>query len=307
MESSFVIPYVDQEAQFWETISNLYKPYIKEVYFPIVDEIIGTGRPKQPEKHLLDFLESKILPVSVLLNPIILPECVENLEGYIIAKLEDYMTSFNLVGISVSNPILAKKIKNEFPELTITASTLLDISNEQQLNMIDDIFDVIVPSGRILRDIRALRKLKSNFRGKLRLLVNESCLPSCVYRTQHFYEMSIHGNPYPKSLCNDLLKEKQWLSLTGGWILPQHLDFFKDVYDELKLAGRISLQNPARYFKVLGSYIDRKNLKPHEIGGGPASVAVPIEIDSDFYRHTLYCEKNCKTCSICEDYWNRMV
>ena len=81
------------------------------------------------------------------------------------------------------------------------------------------------------------------------------------------------------------------------------MHLFEDLYDEIKLAGRISLQKPERYFEVLGSYINKTPLQPHQIGGGPAAIDYPMEIEEDFYNFTLLCEKNCTTCTICSDYW----
>jgi len=299
----FILPYIDQEMKFWEKLSGLYGDRIREVYFPIMDGKIGSGRPIQPNEHLPGFLKSKILPVSVLVNPVVLLHPVNEIADRICRKLNYYQRNFHLIGVTVANLELAQTIKRKFPDLMLTASTLMDIVNEQQLVMLGEIFNTIVPSNRILRDFRSFRALRNCFQGKIRIIVNEACLPSCVYRTQHFYEMSNPEIAIPKSLCNNLLEQKPWLRLTGGWVLPQHLFLFDGLYDEIKLAGRVSLQNPDRYLAVFDSYLKKKPLQPHEIGGGPASVNIPMDITTDFYKYTLFCLKNCTTCSVCEDYW----
>lgn len=306
-KKSFIIPYIDQNDRFWQKLSGLYQEQIKEVYFPIIDEQIATGRPRQPDTNLKRFLESKILPVSVLINPVILVRPVEEISDRIFRMLEYYLANYNLVGATLTNLTIATKIKENFPDLNLTASTLMEIYNEQQLVMLNDVFDSIVPSTRIIRDLKALRVLRKDYTGTIRLMVNESCLSSCVFRTQHFYEMSNPEITYPNSLCNYLLEHKPWLKLTGGWILPQHLFLFNGLYDEIKLSGRISLQQPDRYFKVIDSYINGKALQPHEIGGGPASVNIPMDIETNFYKYTLTCKKNCTTCSKCVDYWNEKI
>lgn len=301
-QQQYIIPFVNQELSFWEQLSDAYKPYIKEVYFPLTHENLGTGRPRQPDNHLCKFIESGILPLSLLINPVVLQRQVQTLANPVIEQIEYYKT-LNLPGITVANVELAKRIKSKFPEISLTASTLMEIYNEQQLAMLDDVFDILVPSNRALRDIRTLEKLRKGFNGKIRLLVNEACLPSCIYRTQHFYEMSKPEIAYPRSLCSDLLKQKPWLRLTGGWVLPQHLFLYEGLYDEIKLAGRVSLQDPARYFNVLDSYIHKKPLQPNAIGGGPASVNIPMDIDTEYYKYTLTCDKNCNSCSVCKEYW----
>ncbi len=303
----FSLPYIDQHLLFWENLAKQHSSHISEIYFPLMDDQIGSGRPQQPQDHLVDFLSSKILPVSLLINPVVLPQQVGKLAGQIMKKIEQYLKTYNLQGITLTSLPLAKLIRQHFPELKLTASTLMEICNRQQLSMIEDVFDIIVPSNRLLRDLAGLEKLRNAFYGRIRLLVNESCLPSCVFRTQHFYEMSNPAIEYPCSLCNDLLNHKPWLRLIGNWVLPQHVYLFDGLYDELKLSGRISLQNPKRYLEVVRAYINRNDVLPHTIGGGPAAVHMPIEIDLEFYKHTLHCDKNCNTCTFCSDYWQQKV
>jgi hypothetical protein len=152
----------------------------------------------------------------------------------------------------------------------------------------------------------ALKALREAFLGKIRLMVNEACLPGCPFRTQHFYEMG--GNiGHPHSLCNKLLKQHPWMRLTGAWVLPQHLHLYNGVYDELKLAGRVTLRRSETYLSVLDAYLHQKPLAPNEIGGGPASVLEPIDISEEFFVRTLHCEHQCHTCTICQEYWRENV
>jgi hypothetical protein len=53
--------------------------------------------------------------------------------------------------------------------------------------------------------------------------------------------------------------------------------------------------------------VNESTLQPNEIGGGPAAVNVPMDIESNFYRTTLTCDKNCMTCTICSDYWTEKI
>jgi hypothetical protein len=273
------------------------------VYFPIQKGITGTGRPVQSDQHLTSFLENDRIPKSVLINPVVLTRPVELLLEEIKLYLDRLISRYNIVGVTVVNLSVAEMIKSEFPMLEITASTLMDINNAQQLVYLNGKIDVIVPSSKILRDIGKLRSLRSAFKGRIRLLVNESCLPLCLFRTQHFYEMADFSNGHPESLCNRLLDQHPWMRLTGSWILPQHLHFFEDLYDEIKLAGRVTLRNPQDYFHVIEKYFSRKKLNENKIGGGPASIPDQIIITDDFYRNTLYCDKNCSQCTYCEEYW----
>jgi hypothetical protein len=151
-----------------------------------------------------------------------------------------------------------------------------------------------------MRDLDALEALRAAFPGRIRLIVNEACLPGCPYRVQHFHEMGA-GFARPESLCGELLAREPWMRLTGAWVLPQHLHLFDAVADEWKLAGRVTLRDAPTYRKVLGAYIHRWPLAPHEIGGGPASPLEPIEIDESFYARTLRCGHRCHECGECRE------
>jgi hypothetical protein len=95
------------------------------------------------------------------------------------------------------------------------------------------------------------------------------------------------------------------MRLTGSWVLPQHLNLFSDLTRSFKLAGRATLGNPDRYLDVLDAYVNRRALTPDAIGGGPASPVEPIEIDEAYYRSTLSCDKNCLSCSVCRQYYDK--
>ena len=298
-----VLPYIDQKLNFWEKVIDLGGERIREVYFPITDGRISTGRPKQPGKHLKRFLESGILPVSVLINPIVLARPAECYTNLVINTLEYYSQNYRLTGATLTNLTLGQRVREAFPNLKLAASTLMDISSEQQISVVMKTFDIVVPPARVMRDIRSLRSMRRIFPGTIRLMVNEACLPSCLFRTQHFYEMSNPKIKYPGSLCNELLGLQPWLRLTGGWVLPQHLFLFRGLYDEIKLSGRITLQRPADFLRVLEGYLKEQELMPDEIGGGPASVNIPMPIETAFYKYTMFCKKNCSTCRVCYDYW----
>jgi hypothetical protein len=297
----FVIPFVDQPLPFWKNIADEYGRFVKEVYAPVPGGRIASGRPFQPNTYLTPFLESGCFKANFVINPIVLREPAEDFVKPVVKQLRFLTDHYPIAGLTLANLDLGRRIRDHFPDIQLTASVLMDIHTPYQIELLGDIFDCLVPSSRIMRDIPSLRKIRSAFKGKIRLIVNEACLPGCPYRTQHFYEMS-SNIAYPRSLCDDLLKAKPWLRLTGSWVLPQHLYFYDGIYDEIKLAGRVTLKESGHYMKVLNAYITGAPLYPNEIGGGPASVLKPINIDDDFYCRTLYCEKQCHQCDICRTY-----
>jgi hypothetical protein len=300
----FVIPYVDQPIEFWDRLAADHASAVAEVYFPLPGSSLGSGRPPQPSAHLAAFLRHSPFPLAVVLNPIVLPRPLEAVADEILEVLRRLDGEHGLKGVTVTNLLLAARVRRELPHCQVTASILMDVERPNQAQMLAGLCDVLVPSGRVFRDRAALRELRRAFPGRLRLIVNEGCLPGCPLRVQHFFEMG-SGQAFPRSLCGPLLAERPWLSLTGDWVLPQHLHHYDGLYDELKLAGRATLRDAERYRRVLGAYVSRTPLLPHEIGGGPASPASALPIDDEFVERTLHCGLRCHACSYCEDYYGR--
>jgi hypothetical protein len=298
----WAIPYVDQPLSFWEKLHDALGQHIMEVYFPLPWGIVGSGRPPQPAPNLDEFLRHSPFPLSVLINPIVLATPVRDIEARIMDGLSRLHETIGLVGATISNLMIGARIREAMPDLRITGSVLLDIYQPNQVALLNDICDALVPASRVMRDLPALQALRRAFPGRIRMLVNEACLPACPFRTQHFYEMSTSIS-FPKSLCDEALKARPWLRLTGAWVLPQHLHMYAGLYDELKLAGRVTLNHPERYLRTLDGYIHRRPLTPDQIGGGPASVLDPLHISANFFRQTLTCGRQCHRCQVCEDYY----
>lgn len=304
--STWVIPYVDQDLSFWEEVAEKFGGHVKEVYFPMPGGVVASGRGRQPDDHLETFLRSVPLPKAVLVNPIVLPGPVKQIAPQVVCSLKQLYQCFGVRSVTVTNPALARWIREECPEFRITASVLMGVARPAQALMVQDCVDAITADNSLVRDLDGLRRLREAFAGEIRLIVNEACIPGCPYRTQHFYEMG-YGDFLPQSLCEHMLAERPWLRLTGAWILPRHLVHYEGLYDSLKLAGRVTLRDRARYLAVLGVYVNREHILPKDIGGGPASVLEAIDVPDEWFQLVLHCDKSCHACSICRDYYEQAV
>jgi collagenase-like PrtC family protease len=302
----WVLPYSDQKMDFWEKVAVQYGDYIRSVYFPIEAGVSASGRPPQAEIHMQEFLRQAPLAKSVLVNPIVLPRPAEKVAPTVIETLKRLRGDFDVTSVTVTNLSLARLIKIALPDYHVGASTLMGIATPAQVMMAKDYLDFLVPNNLLLRDLPALERLHRTYKGELRLIVNEACLPGCPYRTQHFYEMA-YSPDYPESLCGDLLSAYPWLRLTGAWVLPRHLHYYDGLYDSLKLAGRGTLREPSHYFQVLDAYIFGKDILPRDIGGGPASILDAISVPDDLFEKILHCDKNCLDCRICRDYYEQVL
>lgn len=304
--STWVIPYIDQEAAFWQEISGQFGEQIHSVYLPVPGSLVASGRAPQPDQRVGAFLRESRLKKTVLINPILLNRSAEEMAPALIQALRQLRDEFGVEHVTLANLTLAKMIRKALPEMKIAASTLMGISTPAQVLMAQDVVDTLIPDTRVLRDLEALERLRKAFKGEIRLIVNEGCLPGCLYRVQHFYEMA-YSEYYPQSLCRSLLTASPWLRLTGAWVLPQHLKFYDGLYDSLKLSGRVTLQDPLRYREVLGAYIQRRPLDADKIGGGPASLLEALDISEAWFEQTLHCNKECTGCKICQNYYEQAV
>jgi hypothetical protein len=301
---TWVIPYVDQDLDFWQEVQERYGRSVKEVYFPMPHEQFASGRSPQPRQFLPDFLRCAPLPKAVLMNPIVLPRPVEGMAPAILSALQQLRDEFGVQSVTVTNLTLARLIKEALPDLYVTASVLMGIATPAQALVVRDHVDAISPDTRLLRDLAGLKRLRSAFPGEIRLLVNEACIPGCPFRTQHFYEMG-YGHDFPQSLCGQMLEEHPWLRLTGAWALPRHLAFYDGLYDHLKLSGRATMRDADRYLAVLGAYVNREPILPVDIGGGPASPLDLIDASDEWFAFVLHCDKRCDVCSVCREYYEQ--
>jgi collagenase-like PrtC family protease len=296
--SIWVIPYIDQGLEFWEQIEERFGEQIREVYFPVPEGGFASGRGRQPEQFLDAFLRRAPLAKAVLLNPIVLPRPVELLAPAILSTLQHLEGDYGVQCVTVTSAALARIVKDSLPHWHVTASVLMGIASPSQAWLVQDWVDAITVDNRLVRDLAGLRALRLAYAGEIRMIVNEACLPNCLFRTQHFYEMG-YGTDFPGSLCRQMLEERPWLRLTGAWILPRHLAWYDGLYDTLKLAGRVTLRDPARYLNVLGAYVDREPILPRDIGGGPASPLEAVEVSDEWFEFVLRCDKLCHVCSVC--------
>jgi collagenase-like PrtC family protease len=236
--------------------------------------------------------------MAVLINPLVLPLPLDQIGDQVLDELDRLREEYGVGAATLGDARLAELVRQRLPGLQLTASCLLEVTEPGQAQALRGVFDTLVPSTRLTRRPDRLAPLRAAFGGRLRLLVNEGCLDSCLERKQHFYEMA-HGGDFPQSLCRERLARDPWLRLTGAWILPQHLSQLDACADEFKLAGRVTLRDPDHYRRVLRAYVERRALWPHEIGGGPATVSARTSVSRAHFRWMLECDHGCGDCAVC--------
>lgn len=298
------LPYIDQPVDFWRRIKDRFGPAAESVYFPMPGHIIGSGRMALPSRHLEDFLASGVMERTVLVNPGVLVHPLPQIQRKLLSSLIELHERYGLKEIIVTNVRLAQMIRPVLPDVQLVASVLMDVASPVQTLYLGSTFDSLVPSFRIMRNMRALRALKKAFPGRIRFMVNEMCLPECVMRNQHTYELAMSQRF--SLYCSEIYAAKPWMVLLADWVLPQHLHLYDEIADEYKLVGRNALRNPEDYIHLLAAYIERRPIPWDQIEDySYKAIFEDLEITEEFFKRVLFCKKNCSHCDYCRDYYEQ--
>lgn len=235
-----------------------------------------------------------------------------------IGNIIDYIKAkFNLKSVTTTSPLIAKFIKQNFPELEVRASVNMEIGTTEGMDYIADLFDSFYLKREYNRNLQKIEKARiwcDDNDKKLYGLANSGCLNFCSTHifhdnlVAHESEISQRDNGYQfRGQCWDYLKKEdkraRWLSLTN-FIRPEDVRLYEGLFDGLKLATRVN-KNPA---KIIDSYCNASYngaitdlLEPNHSGLFYPSVIDNKGIANGFAETVLKCSKNCSECIYCND------
>lgn len=180
----------------------------------------------------------------------------------------DYVKNkFGLSSITTTSPLIAKFVKNNFPEIDVRASVNMCIGTVEGMEYVKDVFDSFYLKRELNRDLGTIKHLKKWCRenGKeLYGLANSGCLNHCSAHTfhdnlvSHEAEISKMDNGYNfEGVCRKFLSQESnhsALYTNTNFIRPEDTYLYEDLFPALKLATRVN-QNPIR---VMKAYINKK-------------------------------------------------
>ena len=153
-------------------------------------------------------------------------------------------------GFTVSHPLLSLKLKNWFPEVTISTSVnnhLDSVERVRQLLQYTD-FDRIMLDHRASRNFGLIRRLHAAFpKHPIIVLVNEACLPDCVLQSYHQEHTANSSRRDSGETCPDLCRilctsaklKNPLYTLKAPWVRPEDVHYlFEAGASVIKLAGR---------------------------------------------------------------------
>ena len=183
--------------------------------------------------------------------------------------IERFAADGALTGVTTTSPLLAKFVKDNFPQLETRASVNMEIGTVEGMDYLADVFDGYYLKRELNRDLAAVRRIKEwcDAHGKrLYLLANSGCLNFCSSHVFHdnlvAHEAEIaredNGYAYGGTCWKWLAKPENramWMERTN-WIAPEEVANYEGLCTAMKLATRIN-EHPVR---ILESYATGSHL-----------------------------------------------
>ncbi|MBR4720279.1 MAG: hypothetical protein IK057_00815 [Clostridia bacterium] len=176
-------------------------------------------------------------------------------------------SSFGLSSITTTSPLIAKFIKDNFPDIDVRASVNMSIGTIDGMEYIEPYFDSFYMARELNRDFTAIKRLKKwcddNGKG-LFALANSGCLNNCSAHIFHDNLVS-HENDIRKmdngyvfrGICKEYLSNPKHIESifdVTNFIRPEDVNLYEGLFPALKLATRVS-NNP---IKILKAYIENQ-------------------------------------------------
>lgn len=231
--------------------------------------------------------------------------------------VQDLCDRYHLGSITTTSPLIARFIKENFPDLEVRASVNMEIGTPLGMDYLADLFDGFYLKREYNKDrnrIRENRQWCDEHGKKLYLLANSGCLNFCSAHNfhdnlvAHQHEIAEMDNGYEfQGIChswlNDSQKRKDLLRITN-FIRPEDLAQIEKSFDGVKLATRTN-RNPAA---IVEAYVKRHytgNLldltEPNHAGHFYPEIVANDRFPDDYADHVLACNRRCDQCSYCSD------
>ena len=237
--------------------------------------------------------------------------------------VENLGAEFGLTSVTTTSPVIARFVKQNFPQLEVRASVNMEIGTREGVEYLADVMDGFYAQRELNRDFEALRAFSGICRSmgkKVYLLVNSGCLNHCSARqfhdnlVSHESEMMKMDNAYDfggacRSFLSDAGRRRRILSLSN-WIRPEDLHHYEEVADGFKLATRVS-RNPEMILEAYAAGRCSGNLlrlmDPDFSSVFWPQVLSGSRLPGDFFERRCFCGGSCSDCGYCLDAFGQAV
>ena len=170
-----------------------------------------------------------------------------------IGQTVDYIeSSFGLASVTTTSPLIAKFVKNNFPNIATRASVNMEIGTVQGMDYLAGYFDGYYMKRELNRDLDAVAHLSAwcKANGKsLHMLANSGCLNHCSAHNfhdnlvAHESEIAKMDNAYNfGGICHEYLRDPDHhksLIEDTNFIRPEDIGKYEPYFEAVKLATRV--------------------------------------------------------------------
>ena len=309
------------ESEFSEFLAfcKQYRDHISDLYFtcripPFTQDAMGDiFLSDEDPQHMIDvalFIQKETgITVSATCNNISVRATQENLDLWIESFRPLYKKGVRLCTLPFNHWLMTGQIKEEFPELEVRSSILMDTKTPSDVyNVVQSGFNSVCIDRALMRDQLTIKKMvgiKKTNPYKLVLLANEGCLGKCPVMSEHYHynntrtsDSQYFNNPISRVSC------PKW-DFTNPAVPLKTADIpaWKEDWDELltlgvdifKMHGRENVKKMYETMEIIRNYVAGKEKL--------YNVRLPIaEEDTPKWRKIIKnCKFECWKCSYCDD------
>lgn len=229
--------------------------------------------------------------------------------------IDQLSAEISLNSITTSSPVIAKFVKQNFPELEVRASVNMEIGTPEGIEYLSDIMDGFYVKREMNRHIAEVSKFAEvchKIGKKVFLLANSGCLNHCSVRNfhdnlvSHEIEIMRIDNAYSfRGVCREFLNTPEMrrrILQLSNWICPNDLWRYENLVDGIKLATRVS-ENPEMIVEAYASGHFSGNLlslmEPDFSAMYRPFALSASHMPRDFFERTSSCTRNCAECGFC--------
>lgn len=243
-----------------ELILRLKDYPVVEVYGKLTSDIVGGGR----SSYMLAPTDRKKLARHVALakqngigfNYLLNAACLDNIETTrrgqkAIRELLDWVSSIEVSAVTLSNPLLLRIVKKNYPQLNVRVSVFANVDHPRKAKYWEDLgADVIcLDSLTVNREFKTLKQLRKSVSCELELLANNNCLQSCSLSPTHMTllahsSQSKHVNKgfvidHCLLECSKLKLKDPVNYIRSDWIRPEDIHCYEEIgFKRFKLVER---------------------------------------------------------------------
>lgn len=258
-------------------IKEIHKYPVKYLFGSFKKTITGHGRasfilPDIEEDHFkehIDLIHKNNMKFLYVMNSAVLngneysPEFNKNIENEI-----EKLVSYGVDGFIAAMPFLIGKIRKEYPDIEISASSFARISTMREIEEYKNLdVNTIILNEDTSRDFKFLENANNYVKSNgmdIELITDNSCLFGCPYRRTHDIVSSLSSKnnnerfwfEYPLLFCaTDVYNDPKNI-IKMRWIRPEDTEMYEDIgIDRFKIASRT--KNTSWILKSIKAYSDR--------------------------------------------------